>query len=62
MIKLHNFQFFPYHLVEVSPWPIVMSFALLNLAIGAVMYMHGYYSGGLRIRIHINFRWYDFLV
>src|SRR6266568_5029738 len=51
MIKSHNFQFFPYHLVEVSPWPIVLSFALLNLTIGAVMYMQGYYSGDLILEL-----------
>jgi cytochrome c oxidase subunit 3 len=44
-IQLNNFQFFPYHLVENSPWPLVSSFALLNLTIGAVMYMQGFYAG-----------------
>ncbi|KAH0825627.1 cytochrome oxidase subunit 3, partial [Lanmaoa asiatica] len=51
MIKSHNFQFFPYHLVENSPWPIVLSFSLLNLTIGAVMYMQGYYSGDLILEL-----------
>src|SRR6266576_5864289 len=51
MIKSHNFQFFPYHLVDISPWPIVLSFALLNLTIGAVMYMQGYYSGDLILEL-----------
>nr|YP_010137121.1 cytochrome c oxidase subunit 3 [Tylopilus plumbeoviolaceoides]QWM97160.1 cytochrome c oxidase subunit 3 [Tylopilus plumbeoviolaceoides] len=51
MIKSHNFQFFPYHLVEISPWPLVLSFALLNLTIGAVMYMQGYYSGDLILEL-----------
>ncbi len=50
-VQVHNFQFFPYHLVETSPWPIVLSFSLLNLAIGAVMYMQGYYSGDLMLDI-----------
>jgi Cytochrome c oxidase subunit III/LAGLIDADG DNA endonuclease family len=40
-----NFQFFPYHLVTTSPWPILISFSLLSLTIGAVMYMHGFYKG-----------------
>jgi cytochrome c oxidase subunit 3 len=40
------FQFFPSHLVAPSPWPILVSFALLSLTIGAVMYMHGYHFGG----------------
>ena len=45
------FQFFPYHMVEVSPWPILSSFALLNLTIGAVSYMHGYPNGGYLISL-----------
>jgi hypothetical protein len=40
-----KFQFFPYHLVTTSPWPILVSFSLLTLTIGAVMYMHGFYKG-----------------
>ena len=42
----NQFQFFPYHLVTPSPWPILLSFSLLTMAIGAVMYMHGYVNGG----------------
>ena len=40
------FQFFPYHMVEPSPWPILTSFALLTLTVSAVMYFHGYENGG----------------
>jgi len=40
------FQKHPYHLVQPSPWPIFVSFTLLTMAIGAVMYMHGYPDGG----------------
>jgi hypothetical protein len=39
-------QFFPFHLVDPSPWPILLSFSLLNLTIGAVAYMHGFSYGG----------------
>lgn len=39
-------QFFPYHLVESSPWPILTSFSLLTMAISAVLYFHGYAFGG----------------
>nr|YP_010721289.1 cytochrome c oxidase subunit 3 [Cyathus jiayuguanensis]WDS46483.1 cytochrome c oxidase subunit 3 [Cyathus jiayuguanensis] len=47
MIKnIQQFQHFPFHLVDPSPWPILMSFSLLNLTIGAVSYMHGYPYGG----------------
>jgi cytochrome c oxidase subunit 3 len=41
----NNFQYFPYHLVTPSPWPILTSFSLLTTTIGAVMYMHGYNHG-----------------
>ncbi len=30
-----------YHLVDPSPWPIVGSFSLLIMAVGAVQYFHG---------------------
>jgi cytochrome c oxidase subunit 3 len=41
-----QYQAFPYHLVQPSPWPIFLSFSLLAAAIGAVMSMHGYLYGG----------------
>jgi len=43
---MNKFQFFPFHLVDPSPWPILLSFSLLNLTIGAVAYMHGFSYGG----------------
>ena len=39
-------QFNPYHLVQQSPWPILVSFSLLSYTQSAVMYMHGYNYGG----------------
>jgi cytochrome c oxidase subunit 3 len=50
-INKFNFQFFPFHLVENSPWPIVLSFALLNSAIGAVMSMQGYNAGNIVLEL-----------
>lgn len=38
-------QTHPYHLVEPSIWPILTSFSLLILMVGAVLYLHEY-SGG----------------
>jgi hypothetical protein len=29
-IYKHKFQHFPFHLVDPSPWPILLSFSLLN--------------------------------
>ena len=35
-------QQFPFHLVAPSPWPIVVSFALMSLALSLALTMHGY--------------------
>lgn len=35
----------PFHLVDPSPWPILTAFALMLLAIGAIMFMHEYRFG-----------------
>ena len=32
----------PFHLVELSPWPILTSFSLFILALGTVMFLHEY--------------------
>jgi len=41
-----QFQAFPYHLVEPSPWPILVSFSVFTMAIGATMSFHGFANGG----------------
>ena len=41
-----QFQAFPFHLVEQSPWPIVTSFALLISAVSAVLSFQGFAFGG----------------
>jgi cytochrome c oxidase subunit 3 len=46
-----KFQTFPYHLVTPSPWPILISFSLLSLTIGAVMCMHGFNNGNALLSI-----------
>jgi len=50
-INRNQFQSFPYHLVEPSPWPILVSFSLLSLTLGAVMYMQGFTHGGQLISL-----------
>jgi len=45
-VKKNQYQAFPYHLVEPSPWPILSSFSLLTMMLGAVMYFHGFAYGG----------------
>ena len=44
-INVNKFQNYGFHLVTKSPWPILVSFSLLNLAIGAVLCMHGFNHG-----------------
>ena len=50
-INRNQFQSFPYHLVEPSPWPILVSFSLLSFTLGAVMYMQGFNHGGQLISL-----------
>ena len=45
-INRNLFQNFPFHLVTISPWPILVSFSLLSLMLGDVMYLHGFALGG----------------
>ncbi len=35
----------PYHLVDPSPMPLIMSFSLMALAVGGVLWMHGSVAG-----------------
>src|SRR6266566_3181076 len=42
-----QYQAFPYHLVEPSPWPILSSFAMLTLTVSAVLYFHCFILLGL---------------
>ncbi len=51
MNNINKFQHFPFHLVDPSPWPILVSFSLLNMAIGAVLYMHGFQNGGILLTL-----------
>ncbi len=46
-----KYQLFPFHLVNPSEWPILVSFSLLSLTLGAVMYMHGYPNGGTLLNL-----------
>ena len=35
----------PYHIIPLSPWPILTSFSLLLITGGMVMYMHSFSLG-----------------
>nr|YP_009486095.1 cytochrome c oxidase subunit 3 [Cantharellus lutescens]AWA82221.1 cytochrome c oxidase subunit 3 [Cantharellus lutescens] len=45
-VKRTDYQVFPFHLVDPSPWPILTSFALFTFTVSAVLYMHGFANGG----------------
>lgn len=46
MTNRKQFQFFPFHLVDMSPWPLLTSFSVLLMAVSAVMCFHGFANGG----------------
>jgi cytochrome c oxidase subunit 3 len=50
-INKSQYQSHPFHLVEASPWPILVSFSLLSLTTGAVMYMQGHQHGNLLLTL-----------
>lgn len=45
----NNTQKHPYHLVDPSPWPFIISFGLFFLTFGSAMYFHGYIGSNLLI-------------
>jgi cytochrome c oxidase subunit 3 len=48
LLKFMNHTYFqanPYHLVEASPYPLLVSFTLLVTTLSAVMTFHGYSNG-----------------
>jgi cytochrome c oxidase subunit 3 len=51
MLKRREFQLFPYHLVDPSPWPILAGFSVFLMAISGVMCFHGFEHGGLLLSI-----------
>ena len=59
-----NNQKHGFHLVDVSPWPIISAFSALMLTFGGVLYMHGYIGGyflcrfGLVMILFMMFTWW----
>ena len=66
-MKINN-QKHGFHLVDVSPWPIMSAFSALILTFGAVLYMHGYIGGFFLLRfgfimvLFMMFVWWSDLV
>lgn len=58
----------PFHLVDLSPWPICTSFAMLILSVGIVMFLHHYSLGkyitlsGLGALIFCLYSWWSDVV
>ncbi|MDX1950127.1 MAG: cytochrome c oxidase subunit 3 [Rickettsiales bacterium] len=42
----HHHKNHPYHIIELSPLPLLTSLSLLFLAVGAVLFMHEYHHSG----------------
>lgn len=69
MITKNSKQQHPFHLVSPSPWPLLTAFAVLALALSAVVYLHLWRDTGL-FRIHMSFllllfcvyRWFNDVV
>ena len=61
-VKKGQYQAFPYHLVEPSPWPILVSFSLLSLMLGAVMYFHGFSYGGWLLNLGLTLTSFSMLL
>jgi heme/copper-type cytochrome/quinol oxidase subunit 3 len=40
-----KFEFHPYHIVDVSPWPIVTALSAFFTVFGLALYMHSFYLG-----------------
>lgn len=58
----------PFHIVDPSPWPAVMSVCLFDFLSGAVLYMHNYKGGYISMLIGLVFvvfamvRWFSDIV
>jgi len=46
---LKSVQYFPYHLVEPSPYPLITSFALLTTTLAGVISIHGFNNGPILV-------------
>jgi len=63
-----NTQEHPYHLVDPSPWPFVISFGLFFLTFGTAMFFHGYLGSkllaslGFLIVIFTMYTWFRDIV
>lgn len=47
----HSFQAHPFHMVEPSPWPLLTSFAVLSMMVGAVLYFNGIANGEMLLTL-----------
>src|SRR5690349_19068339 len=45
-VKKAKLRTHPFQVVDPSPWPFLLSFSLLSLTSGLVMWLHNYIGGG----------------
>ena len=63
-INIKNTHKHPYHLVDPSPWPFIISFGCLFFTFGIAMFFHGYLGGkilmftGFLIIIFTMYTWF----
>lgn len=50
-IKRAQFPTHPFHMLEVSPWPLVMAFSVYSLLNGFVLYFHGIAYGDVLLTL-----------
>ncbi len=66
--NFENYYTHPFHIVDPSPWPFIISFGCLFLTFGIAMFFHGYSGGflmiltGLFIIIGTMFTWFRDIV
>ena len=64
ILNKKNIHKHPYHLVDPSPWPFVISFGCLFLTYGIAMFFHGYIGGsslmltGFLIIVFTMYTWF----
>nr|YP_008816083.1 cytochrome c oxidase subunit 3 [Entransia fimbriata]AGZ90288.1 cytochrome c oxidase subunit 3 [Entransia fimbriata] len=57
-----NIQTHGFHLVDPSPWPILVAFGAFTTTLGGVMYMHSYSGGGTLLSLGFGIILYTLFV
>lgn len=57
-----QFQPHPYHMVDVSPWPLLTSFAVLTMMISAVLYFNNLQNSGILLSMGLTRTFFAFVL